>query len=304
MMSKASAMAAKIQTLWRQEGVPFVTAYVLGGVLSVLGPAIKYWTEVRSYRTSYNYQYNQDDNQNGQGDERREWDVNNCKWWQVWCTPLWVNENGEYVQEDQGDNGQSYSTPTWFSGWGNANRQGERREDDVLSNSSALKFVYTWQTLLFLALLTYGALILLKFRKQGMAQSRMAIQSLFLALFLWTNFSFLTMWLLANGSIAVEGRELEEVGGFYLQLSVVLFLTNFWQFVWGIAFCIVLGFRSCRKHKQGDGEQMSATTDGAAMEQYLPYCEPTISVTDSSHDIIKNTNDNHSNDKDNTHGFI
>jgi hypothetical protein len=77
---------------WKNhEPATFVTVYVLSGLVAVLIPVIKHSVSVRRYnQSSYNYN---DDQGNNSGDHG--WtDLNNCKWWKVRCTSLWVNENG------------------------------------------------------------------------------------------------------------------------------------------------------------------------------------------------------------------
>ena len=212
------ARLARLRSVWGREPIPLVTAYVVSGLLAVIIPAAKYRSSVKAYQQSYYYQYQQNNNNgenNGEGSgDHYEIDVNNCKWWQWRCTPLYMNENGEYVEQDQGQdaNGNYYTTPSWFSGWGGNRDEGSADRDNVASNSGALKFVYAWQLLLFLGLVAYGGLILFKFRG-NLPPSRMALQSLFLLIFVWMNTSFLSMWMLANGSIYTEGREIEELGG-------------------------------------------------------------------------------------------
>ena len=294
--NKLSQLAA----FWKTDSVPFVTAYVTTGLLACLVPAFKYRRSVNAYRNSYYYQYQQqnqsEDNGNG------VYDVNNCQWYQWNCTPLYMNENGEYVdQNEQNNNGQNeqyYSTPSWFSGWGNGNGSGDRQSrDGGTSNSAALKFVYGWQTIIFVGLLlAYGGMLVYKTRPShaGAASSRMALTSLLLVLFIWTNTSFMAMWLLANGSISVEGREIEELGGFYNQFSVMMFLSNFWYTIWGTVFCIVIAARLFRTRNMNSTNGRAASGNSRNKDispmpgdsmNYLPYSEPSVTVTG-----VENTN--------------
>lgn len=251
-----------------------------------------FFRSVNAYQNSYYYQYEQQNQEEDDG--AREYDINNCKWWQWRCTPLYVNENGEYVNQDNNNNNeqngnQYYSTPSWFSGWGNnSNQSGDRSGDGGVSNSAAMKFVYSWQVILFLGLLAYGALVVYKFRPSSGSSagaSRMALQSLFLMIFLWMNTTFMAMWMLANGSIAVEGREIEELGGFYNQFSVMMFLSDFWMTVWGLVFCGIIGVQLCRTPSRStnisDARGSKNSLPGALGESmnYLPYTEPSVTVT-------------------------
>jgi NADH:ubiquinone oxidoreductase subunit 3 (subunit A) len=82
-------------TFWKNhEPATFVTVYVLSGLVAVLIPVIKHSVSVRRYNqyayNNYNYDQGNDNNSGDQG-----WtDVNNCKWWKVRCTSLWINANG------------------------------------------------------------------------------------------------------------------------------------------------------------------------------------------------------------------
>ena len=304
---------------WAQDSVPLLTAYVVSGLLAIIVPAAKFRSSVRAYQSSYYYEYQQ---ANQSEDEHYTIDVNNCKWWQWRCTPLWMNENGEYVYENNnnnnnnnGDNNQQYySTPSWFSGWGGNQVSGDRGAsgDNNMANSTNLKVVYAWQLLLFLSLLAYGAALLWKFRlrtdssqsysRERFVLSRMAWQSLWLILFVWMNVSFMTMFLLANGSIYTEGREMEEIGGFYNQFSVMMFVSCFWQLLWACLFCGLLGYRICKTQMpsssssdllyKADSQALSPRTNTST--HYLPYCEPSITVTgvdgrvDDSNNVIHN----------------
>jgi hypothetical protein len=147
---------------------------------------------------------------------------------------------------------------------------------DTNANSGAIKFVYAWQLIMFVGLLAYGAIVLFKFRGP-LAQSRMALWSLLLLLFVWMNFSFIIMWLLGNGSIYTEGRELEAVGGFYNQFSVLLFMTEFWYLLWSLCFCVALAVRIFRKAgKERANEETQRPGDSL---DYLPYTEPSVTIT-------------------------
>ncbi|CAB9527644.1 expressed unknown protein [Seminavis robusta] len=222
---------------WDHEPAKFVAAYIISGLLAILIPGINHAKSVKRYQNSYYYQY-----------------------------------NNQYDDQDQNGSGD---LPSWFSGWnGNAYVSGDS-QDGSSANSGAIKFVYTWELLMFLGLLAYGGMVLFKFRGP-LAQSRMALWSLFVLIFVWANFAFMTMWLVANGSIYTDGREMEEVGGFYNQFSVLLFVTNFWYLMWSICFCIALGVRIFRKAGE---EVINETKKPGDSMNYLPYSEPSVTAT-------------------------
>lgn len=235
----------QLQSLWGQPMVPFVTVYALTGVLALLVPAIQHRRSVKAYQSSYYYQYEQ---QNQSYDAGRDWtDINNCKWYQFRCQRVWVNGNGEYQDNgndnnnnnnNQGENGQYYNIPSWFSGWSQNNNSRDGASGDTEANSATLKFVYAWQTILFLGILGYSSFMLYKTKGQ-----KWTLQTLLGVLFLWTNACFMALLLLVNGSIYSDGREIEELGGFYNQFSVMMFLTNFWYLLWSLGACAALGWK-------------------------------------------------------------
>lgn len=222
----------------------FVTGYAVSGILVVIIPLIRYGVAMANYRHSYYYAYMQQEEDRAGGDV---YDMNNCKWFNPFCKSVWVNGNGEV--EDR-DGNYSSEVPRWFSGWSNVNNQ----DSAAVASSGAIKFVYSWQAIMFLALLTYGSLTLYKYRG-NLAQSRVALNSLSILIFVFGNFSFLIMWLLANGSIFAAGHELEEIGGFYHQFSVMVFITNFWYLLWSLFYAIAVSRRVSSAQAESETEE-------------------------------------------------
>ena len=81
---------------------------------------------------------------------------------------------------------------------------------------------------MFLGILYYG---------YNAISKRRSTSSLVAVLMVWANFNFLSMWMLANGAISVDGRGLEN-SGFYGQFSVLMFMTDFWYTIFGIIFMV------------------------------------------------------------------
>lgn len=268
---------------------PLVTAYLGSGLLAIFVPIIKYKREWRRFHKSYYYRYqynnnNNNNNNNGESADRMVYDVNNCHWWNWRCESVWVNENGEYVQQEENNNDNNYNNngysayaPRWFSGWGGYNGgsgdRGASRDGGAsrAGSSASLKFVYAWQLVLFLGLLVYGTLMMVKVARG--ASRPLALQSLLILTFLWMNFSFLSMWMLANGAILTGGRQIEENGGFYTQFSVLMFMTDFWYTLWGLIFTIVFATKSFQHRVDG---LENSSNNGGSGSSYLPYSEPSI----------------------------
>jgi hypothetical protein len=158
---------------------------------------------------------------------REYWDVNNCRWWQLNCFPYYVNKDGEPMPE------QGWY-PTWYSGW--TLTEDEREQLELgREQPGSLKFVYIWQLLTFIAILWYGVRVIRQHRN---------LTGLLLALFVWTNYAFLSMWLMADASIQIDGDGVVRTG-FYGQLSVLIFMANFWYLLHGAVFLLFFGMRKC-----------------------------------------------------------
>lgn len=199
-------------------GVRLVAAWLGLGAVAVLLPMYVRHRRVSQFRY-YNYDYNGNQNQNNQY-QQGDWDANGCKWYQFGCSSFYVDENGN-ARDDQG------GIPSWYSGWG----QSEQQREDAVENGqtpTGLRFVYLWQLAMFIGILFYG---------YNTISHRKSTSSLVAVLLIWANFNFLSMWMLANGAIAVDGRGLE-MSGFYGQFSVLMFMTDFWYTMFGIIFMV------------------------------------------------------------------
>jgi hypothetical protein len=175
------------------------------------------------YGNSYNYggayMYG------GNYGNREYMDVNKCRWWQLNCFSYFVNQDGEPMPE------QGWY-PNWYSGW--ALTEEERQEmEDGREQPGSLKFVYAWQALVFFGIVWYGLTVIRQHRNPT---------GLIIALFVWANFAFLSMWLMADGSIVTDGQRVKRYG-FYGQMSVLIFMSNFWYLLHGFAFALVFWIR-------------------------------------------------------------
>merc|ERR1712238_438292 len=88
--------------------------------------------------------------------------------------------------------------------------------------SMAMKFIYVWQMLMFLILLAYGFVVV---------RQKRIVTGLLIALFMFTNMSFLSMWMLADGSIYTDGEYVQRVG-FYGECVVCLLWCHLPGGVW------------------------------------------------------------------------
>jgi len=225
-------------------------AWVISGLVCVLVPLIYrtihknkyreiymsyYWEqEYQAYEEQRKQNYEKYGNSYNYGGaymypdyaEREYMDVNNCKWWQINCFSFFVNREGEPMPEQQW-------MPTWYSGFSLTEEERQEMEDN-LEQPGSLKFVYVWQLVMFAIICWYGLLVIRQNRNPT---------GLIVALLVWANFSFLSMWLMADGSIVTEGQRAKR-SGFYGQISVLIFMSNFWYFLHGLAFILVFWIRA------------------------------------------------------------
>lgn len=232
------------------DNVIFSVAWVVSGLLTVLVPLIyrtihknKYREMYMSYYWDHEYQvyeeqrkenyehYGNSYNYGGvytyDGAAEREWvDVNNCKWWKINCFSFYANRDGEPMPDQEW-------YPTWFSRF--TATEEERQEMEAnLDQPGSLKFVYVWQLIMFIVICCYGMLVICQNRNPA---------GLIVALLVWANFAFLSMWLMADGSIVIEGQQVFRTG-FFGQMSVLIFISNFWYFIHGLTFVFVFWLRA------------------------------------------------------------
>lgn len=232
-----------------EDNIVLSAVWVVSGLLAVLIPLIyrtihknKYRKEYMSYYWEQEYeQYEQQRQENyemygnqynyggaymADYDEREYADVNNCKWWQLNCFSFFVNQDGQPMDDQEW-------APTWYSGFMTTEEERQMMQDN-LEQPGSLTFVYIWQIVMFAVIGYYGLKVIRENRNPT---------GLIIALLVWANFAFLSMWLMADGSIVTEGQAVKRMG-FYGQLSVLIFMSNFWYFIHGLAFVLVFWLRS------------------------------------------------------------
>lgn len=185
-------------------------------------------------------------------------DVNQCKWWQVSCFSFFVNQEGEAMPDQEW-------YPTWYSGFSLTEEERQEMADN-LEQPGSLKFVYVWQIVMFAVLGWYGMKVIRQNRNPT---------GLIIALLVWANFAFLSMWLMSDGSIVTDGDQVKRTG-FYGQISVLIFMSNFWYFLHGLAFVVVFWLRASILAEQ---EEQNREFDQAVKEQRLSTARSNISQT-------------------------
>ena len=231
----------------------FLCAWLISAVLAIFIPWIQWSVKKHRYQ---NYMYNN----NGQGYNYQQapqgemlYDINNCKWWKFRCQPIYINQNGDFVNNQQ-------AAPSWWNAWGTTQEQMDQNIQQGIAPTS-LKFVYAWQMLMFSAVVFYGFL--------AIVQRRETSSGLMMVLLVWANYSFLSMLMLAAGSILSDEQDLGN-GGFYGQFAVLLFMTDFWYTLYGLAFALVLWVRSTMATKRIRSLEKAAASIPTQVEMYNP----------------------------------
>lgn len=259
----------KIQMMHTDEANFLLTLlWVVSGIVTVLFPLIyrsihkyKYRQEYMKYYWESEYeQYEQQRKQNYEKygnsynyggaymadyEEPEYVDVNNCKWWNLNCFSFFVNREGQAKADQEW-------APSWYSGFITTEEERQMMQDNLESPGS-LKFVYIWQILMFIVIGLYGLKVIRQNRNPT---------GLIIALLVWANFAFLSMWLMADGSIVTDGQAVKRMG-FYGQMSVLIFMSNFWYFIHGMAFVLVFWLRAqCVEDEKEETKEPAKDVDG------------------------------------------
>jgi hypothetical protein len=241
-------------------------AWGICGSLTVLGPLVYRNIKTGNYQNmwyKYNWeeaqqQYEQNQNEYYQYQwEQGNYDINQCKWYQLNCFPYYINENGEPEP-------MAGWYPSWFSGWTVTEEEREQMLEDG-ETSSALVFAYVWQIIMFIIILAYGFIVI--------RQNRV-VTGVIVALVVFANMSFLALWMLADGSIITDGEYVQNLG-FYGQFPVLMFITNAWYVIFGIVFSAIFAIRGHYMHNTSQSKDKDASAENyKALEGDSPAPTP------------------------------
>lgn len=217
---------------------PVLGAWVIGGLLSIFVPLVKwknqrkqwydyygryveYENNQRAYEEQQENQYNNNNNnnngnnnngQNGNYDRDGNW-YPSCSWWQFKCR----QRRFAYMNANNDGDDNNIQFPNWYATIGGRteeDREGEEMEGAADEAPGAVKFVYTWTLLVFIAMLIFGGITIFK---------RKALTPLIVIMLIVGQFALLQLLLLGQGVIVTEGREMEDsVYGWYGQLAVLM----------------------------------------------------------------------------------
>ncbi|KAL3796317.1 hypothetical protein ACHAWO_008986 [Cyclotella atomus] len=225
-----------------------LACWIISSLCAIIIPVSK-WTRERNQYYQYMGRYHEyewkqrqyEQMQNGNGMYNNMSSM--CSWWNYKCRQR-VARYQYYMQAQQGgqnnQNGQgniAAMLPGWYTFFGGTvQTEGEGREAEMNMNSSsngAMKFVYSWNIIMFIGVSIFG------YRTLANGKDR---TGLIVALLIYAQFSLMNLMCLTQGSIETDNRFLENsIYGWFGQWSVLVAYTDFWMFLHSTIFAFVLG---------------------------------------------------------------
>lgn len=199
-----------LKVLYGSAMVVFVVPLLIFGVARVTHGNENQQNDDQDEDNNYNNQGQYDNQQNG-----------GCRWWQWGC-----NDNYQYEQNDSRDEEEN-ALPWWWP-WS----EDERRREAEDMASPTLVVIYLWTLLMVGGILFYAY----KTVKDLRDMVGLAVSLLMLA-----NFAFISCLYLGSleGAVQDDGRVIEEQG-FYGQFGVLLYLTNLFATIFGVAWFFII----------------------------------------------------------------
>jgi len=282
--------------------LPLLVAWLAGAFFSIIVPLRKWksgrdayyhvygaYNEYEQQQRMYEEAQNQNQNQqnyNGYYDQDGNWNsydnnYNKCHWWQFQCRRnqhYWQQAQMQNGEGDDRENNRMY-VPWWYDLLGGKQMGEDReRENEMMEgqDDGAIKFVYWWLLVLFLAMIGYGVFILIKqyrLRRNpstaSMASSHHILHlGIMLALlFLFMQFALVSMITMCQGVITTDDRDMERsIYGWYGQWGVLIVYTCGWYFFYSLAFLVVFGIRMLLElHRTGSLTGMPARMVGSCV---------------------------------------
>lgn len=160
---------------------PVLAVWLIGGLLSVIIPVLKWNAAKQDYYDSYGYAieyeqqqraYEEQQNGNDNNNNNNWYNYPSCHWWQYKCRLNQFNYRQNADGNNNNDNGDYQITyPNWFIFFGGTTEEDQRwkeEQGEALGESTgATKFVYAWGIVMFVSILFYGSFVLVKRRAVG-----------------------------------------------------------------------------------------------------------------------------------------
>jgi len=256
-----------------------MAAWIIGGLLSIFIPIIKWKAARQDYYDSYGYAieyeqqqraYEEQQNGNNNNNNNNNYYYPSCHWWQYKCRQNQFNyrqNNGDGNNNDNGDYQMQF--PGWFVFFGGQTEEDQRWKEengqDLSESSGAMKFVYAWSMVMFISILFYGGYVLVKKRPVG---------PLLIMLCMFVQFAIMAMVLICQGVLLTDDRDLEDsVYGWWGQLGVLIVYTCT-AYLW---FCVIFAiaflgraFYQRLARRDGDTNKVDSEANSAyfAAEDY------------------------------------
>jgi hypothetical protein len=194
------------------------------------------------------------------------WHPTPCKWYQWGCSDSVAGWNYNGNQNVYGGNNPYATQNPWWYLW----VADEQRIDQVIGVNPTLVVIYLWTLVMLGALVYHGHKTLVGGKNMN---------SVTASLFLFANFSFMSMLYLGGLTGAIEDDgEVLLIFGWYGQFGVLMYMTHLLCVIWGgIFFVIVRGMILFENNEKL----------GAANAEYVTYKECEIAaVADSDPEVI------------------
>ncbi len=256
-----------------------------------VGQALKYEDDQEAAQWYYEQQQNQQNNNYGYGNNNGNNNGNNYSYYKD-CS--WINFSCRYKQytyamSSQGGDGDRVRQylPSWYVFFGkeseemerwreeNGNEQEGQRDagrNNANSVNGGLTFAYILTLVLFLALLSYGAITFGK-------KEPVTTLTVFLVVALVVGLMNVFM---SISAIPTDDRDMEDsYYGWYGQTSVLLVYTNFWMMLFSFAFLVAFQVKNflAKRDAQGietleDGTNTTSNTAGTSNTPVTDYKAP------------------------------
>jgi hypothetical protein len=265
---------------------PFMAVWVIGGILSIVVPVLKWNANKQDYYDSYGYAVEYEQQQRAYEEQQNGGNNNNnnyyyypqCHWWQYKCRVKAFNyrQNADGNNNDNGEYQLQY--PGWFIFFGGETEEDQRwkeEQGEFGESSGASKFVYAWSIVMFVTIILYGCFVL---------YTKRAVGPIVIMLCMFLQFSIMAMILLCQGVIDTDERDLEDtIYGFFGQMGVLM-VYSFYSYLWfSVIFTIAFVARAFwERHKKRNGAEAEANKEDAGDSYYTKaddYEAPEMTLT-------------------------
>lgn len=281
---------------------PWTISWIVSSLFAVFVPIIVWNSQKGVYYNSYGaYQQAQDyyeqkqwyyEQQQKQQNNGNYYGYNNnqqykeCSWFN-WACRKRQYMLATYAQQNQGNNGDRVreNMPLWYvflggeteemRRWreenGNEQQNGGRRNEGTSSTiNGALKFAYFLTMVLFVALVVYGAKIIVKRKSAPTAVNQLSFMLIIASVVALMNL------MMSVNTISADDRDIENsYYGWYGQTGILIVYTDFWIMLFSFGFFVAFQLKNFldRRSSQKDYDHGAEKDTG---DYHAPTDEPTM----------------------------